>query len=216
MQNIISFFQGFIDASIRIHPIYMPVFLLIALILYFKSKKQEGHQTGFWAWLVPKDIYFHPSHITDLKLFVVGQVMTAVKFLNITAVQTLFGALSMLLVATLTGMDMATQESTVIRIILATIIITISADFCVYWVHRIHHEWPVLWPFHSVHHSAEVMTPITVYRKHPVYDIISGLINAIFIGAIQGVLIVLLIGKIELSLIAGINACYFIFNFIRL
>jgi sterol desaturase/sphingolipid hydroxylase (fatty acid hydroxylase superfamily) len=30
------------------------------------------------------------------------------------------------------------------------------------------HRIPVLWEFHKVHHSAEVLTPISLYRAHPV------------------------------------------------
>ena len=39
-----------------------------------------------------------------------------------------------------------------------------------YWFnHWLSHKVPVLWEFHKVHHSAEVLTPITNFRVHPVY-----------------------------------------------
>ncbi len=39
-----------------------------------------------------------------------------------------------------------------------------------YWFnHWLSHKVPVLWEFHKVHHSAEVLTPLTNFRVHPVY-----------------------------------------------
>ena len=39
-----------------------------------------------------------------------------------------------------------------------------------YWFnHWLSHKVPFLWEFHKVHHSAEVLTPLTVFRVHPVY-----------------------------------------------
>jgi sterol desaturase/sphingolipid hydroxylase (fatty acid hydroxylase superfamily) len=38
-----------------------------------------------------------------------------------------------------------------------------------YWLdHYLSHEIPFLWEFHRVHHTAETLSPITVFRVHPV------------------------------------------------
>jgi sterol desaturase/sphingolipid hydroxylase (fatty acid hydroxylase superfamily) len=41
------------------------------------------------------------------------------------------------------------------------------SDFMLFYVHYLFHKVPAFWEFHKVHHSAEVMTPITAYRVHP-------------------------------------------------
>ena len=42
-----------------------------------------------------------------------------------------------------------------------------------YWFnHWLSHKVPVLWEFHKVHHNAEVLTPLTNFRTHPVYGFI--------------------------------------------
>ncbi|HQT25903.1 MAG TPA: sterol desaturase family protein, partial [Burkholderiales bacterium] len=41
-------------------------------------------------------------------------------------------------------------------------------DFGRFVAHSMLHDIPVLWEFHKVHHSAQVLTPITAYRAHPV------------------------------------------------
>jgi sterol desaturase/sphingolipid hydroxylase (fatty acid hydroxylase superfamily) len=39
-----------------------------------------------------------------------------------------------------------------------------------YWFnHWLSHKVPLLWEFHKVHHTAEVLTPLTNFRVHPVY-----------------------------------------------
>lgn len=39
-----------------------------------------------------------------------------------------------------------------------------------YWFnHWLSHKVPLLWEFHKVHHTAQVLTPLTNFRVHPVY-----------------------------------------------
>ncbi len=45
------------------------------------------------------------------------------------------------------------------------------ADFVAYWVHRIQHRVPLLWAFHSVHHTQTQMTFLTSNRNHVVEQI---------------------------------------------
>ncbi|MDH3752350.1 MAG: sterol desaturase family protein [Acidimicrobiia bacterium] len=40
-------------------------------------------------------------------------------------------------------------------------------DLAIYWVHRWSHEVPVLWRFHSIHHSTEHLDWVSGFRSHP-------------------------------------------------
>ena len=44
----------------------------------------------------------------------------------------------------------------------------VMLDFGHYVAHLAQHKIPLLWEFHKVHHSAEVLTPITSTRFHPI------------------------------------------------
>ena len=44
----------------------------------------------------------------------------------------------------------------------------IVAEFFLYWVHRLAHEWDFLWRFHAVHHSAPRLYFLNAVRFHPV------------------------------------------------
>ncbi len=56
-----------------------------------------------------------------------------------------------------------------------------------YWFnHWLSHKVPVLWEFHKVHHSAEVLTPLTNFRVHPVYGFICANILAFAAAVASG------------------------------
>lgn len=46
--------------------------------------------------------------------------------------------------------------------------IVVLSDVAYYWTHRLAHTVPVLWKFHSVHHSSEHMSFAAAARAHPV------------------------------------------------
>lgn len=48
------------------------------------------------------------------------------------------------------------------------ITLIVAADFYYYWAHRLFHKFPVLWKFHSIHHSIKHMDWIAAYRTHPI------------------------------------------------
>ena len=51
---------------------------------------------------------------------------------------------------------------------LLTFAVFLAEDYSRFFVHRLMHRSPLLWAFHRVHHSAEALTPFTLYRTHPV------------------------------------------------
>jgi sterol desaturase/sphingolipid hydroxylase (fatty acid hydroxylase superfamily) len=60
---------------------------------------------------------------------------------------------------------------------------------CAYWVdHYLSHRIPLLWDFHKVHHTAEVLSPLTSFRVHPVDSLVFGNILGISLGLTGGVL----------------------------
>ena len=57
-----------------------------------------------------------------------------------------------------------------------------------YWLdHYLKHRVPVLWELHKVHHSAEVLTPLTNFRIHPLDTFVFGNILAVTAALTNGV-----------------------------
>jgi sterol desaturase/sphingolipid hydroxylase (fatty acid hydroxylase superfamily) len=58
-----------------------------------------------------------------------------------------------------------------------------------YWLdHYLCHRVPFLWEFHKVHHTAEVLTPLTNFRVHPMDTIVFYNMLALSMGVMEGVL----------------------------
>jgi sterol desaturase/sphingolipid hydroxylase (fatty acid hydroxylase superfamily) len=72
----------------------------------------------------------------------------------------------------------------------ATLILTVALFIAYelgYWLdHYLSHTIPFLWEFHKVHHTAEVLSPLTNYRVHPVDSVVFGNILALSMGATEG------------------------------
>ena len=96
--------------------------------------------------------------------------------------------------------------------ILYTIFLFLLDDFSKYFTHSMMHRIPCLWSFHKVHHSAEVLTPITVFRTHPIEGFIFVLRNAITQGAVIGMFYFISNGNIDLVTVLGANIFSFCFH----
>ncbi len=85
-------------------------------------------------------------------------------------------------------------------------------DFSRYLVHRQLHRWPLLWAFHKVHHSAETLTPITVFRTHPVEAIIFSLRSIIVQATMIASFVFFLGERADFITVLGANFFIFVFN----
>lgn len=62
----------------------------------------------------------------------------------------------------------------------------IAYEFAYFLDHYLSHKWRWLWAFHKVHHSAEVLTPLTIFRVHPVDTVVFYNIVAVVTGVTLG------------------------------
>ena len=96
--------------------------------------------------------------------------------------------------------------------LIATVALFLAYELA-YWVdHYLSHRIPVLWEFHKVHHTAEVLSPITNFRVHPVDSVIFYNFVSLFLGATGGVLTYLQLGRP--FAIGGANAILVAFIFV--
>jgi sterol desaturase/sphingolipid hydroxylase (fatty acid hydroxylase superfamily) len=89
-------------------------------------------------------------------------------------------------------------------------------DLALYIGHYLQHKVPVLWEFHKVHHSAEVLTPITAFRVHPVDDLLTLSLTALFTGIVQGLFHAVVGTGIADIQVLGVNVllfAWYIFGF---
>lgn len=85
-------------------------------------------------------------------------------------------------------------------------------DFSRFYLHRMLHKWPILWAFHRVHHSAKVLTPITVFRTHPVEGVLFFLRSVVVQAICVTFFVSLFPGQVSLYTVWGVSIFTFIFN----
>lgn len=69
---------------------------------------------------------------------------------------------------------------------IVTVALFLTYEFALWVNHVAFHKVPFLWEFHKVHHTAETMTPLTVFRVHPVESLVFANITALAVGLVGG------------------------------
>lgn len=83
-------------------------------------------------------------------------------------------------------------------------------DLLRFGFHVAQHRIPWLWRFHRVHHSARIMTPLTVFRSHPVDVLLAQLRNIVSLGIVTAVFVYLFEMKVTLWTVMGVSGFQFI------
>ena len=69
---------------------------------------------------------------------------------------------------------------------LYTVVLFIAWDLSRFVLHALMHRSAVLWQFHQVHHSAQTLTPLTLYRVHPLERALYALRGVVVTGLVLG------------------------------
>lgn len=154
-------------------------------------------------------VWWHPSARVDLRLMALKGLLGA----------TSLGAygVSMLAVAGLTAgalrMHIGAPSGPLLPPGLAAAVFTVAVfvgeDFTRYALHRAMHRWALLWEFHKVHHSAEALTPFTLYRTHPVESALLAARGAFTVGALTGLSVWAFGPSLRAWEVAGVDALGF-------
>lgn len=182
--------------------------MLLANIIW----RVRGSEGSFAKFLFPAAVYRHKSNLVDIKIFLFNIVLSMGGLFATLAFGPLVTSGLLDLFMSISDTDHIAPAYSLGRSALATLIMILTLDFCKYWAHYIHHEARILWPFHAVHHSAEVLTPLTANRNHPVFLLIRAVIYSVIVGAVQAIMLWLLLGKIDLITIGTANIGYVLFN----
>ena len=196
----------------KFYYVYILTFIGLA---YFSYRTYYRHRTRkhFFAFLFPKKIYWHKSARVDYAIFLINVALSPLILVG-AGIQTW---VSSELAATLIELNSdqpvfsgSWNWSTYAFFILGY---TLMADLSVYLIHRFHHRSDIFWPLHSLHHSAEVMTPVTLFRKHPIWNVSANALSMLLTGLFQGVFVFIFFGSPGVEVLFGINTVYVLYNF---
>lgn len=206
-----------VDGGHRFFWLYLLLSAALGAAIYYRHYRgRAGVARNVFAFLFPRAVYTHPSALLDYQLLVANRVLGPASLLS----GVLLGSFSISYVALFTqqalhwlgGSLPATGSIGFATGCVLVLVLTLARDFSTYVTHALHHRWPLLWEFHKVHHSAEVMTPATVYRKHPVYNLMSDITDAALVGPLQGLVLFAFGATPEPLLLFGGNAIFGVFH----
>ena len=183
--------------------------LATAFIAYRIYVRPEGRVSirEFLRYAVPSSIYRHASTRVDLKIYLFNSIVSPTRIvLRGVGPAVVGGALAHGLRAVL-GEPAGVLPATTASIVGLGVLTFVVYDLSTYITHRLSHEVPLLWAFHRVHHSAEVLNPFTLMRKHPVYDLVGDCLDLVIVGGLSGAILYFWPPEIGMATTAVVGTC---------
>ncbi|CUH75981.1 Fatty acid hydroxylase superfamily protein [Tritonibacter multivorans] len=222
MQDFLATFSGHVvsvlmnpfDPNQRIFLLYVLTSLLAAFLIWRAHRhanRSEG-KSSFLGFLFPKSVWDHPSAWLDVRYFFFHKFLGHFFLLGLLGASGA-GMFRLVTGEAITGLT-ATQQGPLSWgiVVIYMVVSAIVVDFMGYAVHYLQHKVPILWEFHKVHHSAEVMHPLSNYREHPVDNLLYMLLIGGGYGAVTGVAYLMLDVVPALPSVLGVPILMFLFN----
>lgn len=196
----------------RMYTPYMISSYVIAAIVYCFYPLPFGKKSII-EYFFSKKVWLHPSANDDYILFIFNFIFYfhCISYLLID-----WSFLQHALTSSFEFLALPKPENNepgLFAAIIYTIGLTLLGELTYYIIHRVYHEVPFFWELHKVHHSAEVMTPITFIRSHPIDLYIQNTGRLLSVAIASGIFMYFYPNKEGALMVAGIDAGAFIYYF---
>jgi sterol desaturase/sphingolipid hydroxylase (fatty acid hydroxylase superfamily) len=184
--------------------------LLVALVYELIIRRKETGASDL-AKSASLQTFLHRSSLVDIEFIF---IRAAVRIFVVAALP--FGAHVLATKTVLLAYDLFGEPVVVLTgtalVVAYSVLLFLVSDFSRYLVHRWMHRVSLLWRFHQVHHSAEVLTPLTLHRIHPVEQVIQTVRGILVIGGVGGIAAWFAMGQASPLEIYGVPAVMLAFN----
>lgn len=189
LKTILSPISEILSSGERVYWFYLLTAVVLAFWIYLieNLRRRDLTVVGFLKYCFPKAIFWHRSSRDDYLYFYVNKILYTAYILPL--VLSVEGAADQFsaLLTNLIGTAPNWSAGGIGLSVAYTLLMVLAMDFGIFVAHYFQHRIPLLWEFHKVHHSAQVLNPMTVYRQHPVDDFLSMTFSALFMGVFQGI-----------------------------
>ena len=211
-ESILSLPGYLVDANKRIFGIYLVSAILLAIPVYL-AKNKHFRMRSFCGYIFNRKIWLHASARLDYSLFIINRLLKVLLWAPIvlTMVPIAIGFSDLL--DALFGEIAPITSSQVIIIGTFTLVLFLIDDLTRFLLHLTLHKVPMLWDFHKVHHSAKVLTPMTIYRSHPFESYLYACRMALSQGVAVGFCYYFFGPSLSMYDVLGANIFVFVFNF---
>ena len=203
-----------------LHWQYLAMTFVIATFLWWfrsgrGSRGADGYErkADFLTYLLPRDIYTHVSARVDVWLWITERLLRPIWIVLLMATVgpgTESAVIAILEWAAGDSPALAPNYSWMLLYSLTTLLLY---DFIFFLIHYTMHRVPALWALHKVHHSAEVLTPLTRYREHFLVGPIWAAGGAFSYGFVGGIFAWLFNGGIIAATLFNIGFFALVFGF---
>ncbi len=198
----------------KIYYLYLLSSILVALLFTVYDRVWNHNPTAVGdleASVVSKRIWFGRSALNDYLFFYLNTLLYTIIMAPFFFVYTMVSSRLQLWLVQGFGAPVESSSYSLWMSLLYSFGSIAMYDFGMYISHYVQHLNPVLWQFHKVHHSAEVMNPITVYRMHPIDDVLSVVMAGFFSGIVDALFRYFATPDIQFITVFDINMFLFIF-----
>ncbi|HEV2559902.1 MAG TPA: sterol desaturase family protein [Microvirga sp.] len=186
-QPVAAFVEMFHDPRSRWFTLYLITSLAIAWGVYRRQARRdpEVRALGFIGFVFPGEIYGHASAKLDYWFYVFNKLAFAGIFAGTVVIAQASSWLTLGAAQVLVAEPPLTGHP-VLALVVTTVFYALAMDFGLWLGHYLCHRVPLLWEFHKVHHSVEVLTPASAGRVHPLDDLLSYSLGGIMGGMASG------------------------------
>lgn len=205
-----------LDPASQTYWLYSLITLVLAIgIVWWRAVAKTGNRRfdprHVLRTLFSPGVWLHPSAIVDYWCYAINAILSSI----LRVVGFMAGLVASLssyaLLLKMSGGQPLSLAPGLVGLAVYTLGSLMLVDLGKYVGHYLQHRVPLLWEFHKVHHSAQVLTPVTVFRVHPVDLAFYDFINGIFLGASSAAGLFMFGSEIEPVTVLGLNVGLFLF-----
>ena len=207
--------DGFVDPKKRVFVGYLAAALALAcaVMLGAAGWNLRSGAASARRLVFSRSIWWSPSARADYKMFAVNQALMMALGPRLAGRMALASALFTGLHALIGARpDAALALPGWVVVLAFTVSHFLLDDLSKYLVHRALHRWPILWAFHKIHHSATTLTPLTVFRTHPLEAVLFTLRGTAVQAVVVATFVFFLGSAVDLFTVLGANVFLFAFN----
>ena len=198
------------DPSRRLYWVFILSSAMLAIIVV-AYEKRSVNWSNIYRTLFNRQYWFNRSTLTDVSLGAGNsllRILLLVPLLGSHLLITLWVARSLQKLGDAPDWSLPFGVIAVIY----TLTFFLVEDFSRFALHRCMHKVPWLWRLHKVHHSATVLTPLTLQRVHPLEMTLYYLRGMLVFGGVSGVFVYLFGRQLSGLDVLGVDLLGFIFN----
>ena len=158
----------------------------VGVALWRRRNRRSVRLPALLRLLGSRRLWLHQSTRLDMKLYLMHSLLMVAAYGVFEASSEMWRAATDTGLIALAGPAHPLHAARWVVGTATTIVQVLSLELGYWALHYAFHRIPALWEVHKVHHSAEVMTPLTEWRQHPIEFIAFANVISVTNGAAFG------------------------------